>query len=422
MASYKIRQYIKGDTPLYVIFFIMSLFSLLMVYSATGNLAFRYAGGQTWYYLLRHFVFILVGFACMLLMPNLFKVKHYARFTNLAVVVTVAALILAFIQQKMTGAVTNRSVDIAGFSLQPAEMAKITIIMFAARMCSVYRTPYQEAPSRRFPSGRKLSRVSKMAFWWVVGIALLVCVFIGYGDFSTALLIASSVGVLLFAAGSSYKQIFIVIAVGVVFLLMSYFVVSVLFKDVGRFQTVKARVDDYIFGDDDAKNGTTQADYARLAVYEGGVAIWGKGIGNNDVSNYMEAAYNDFIYAIVIEETNFFGAISILFVLLWFLYRGMAIAMAARKSYASFLVLGLTCVYVTQAFINMMVSTGLLPVTGQPLPWVSMGGTSVIFIGIAIGMIHTVSYRNKQMALAVEGDLSVEELEQLEEDRLEEDK
>jgi cell division protein FtsW len=152
--------------------------------------------------------------------------------------------------------------------------------------------------------------------------------------------------------------------------------------------------------------GTTQADYAKLAIYEGGML--GKGPGRSEVSNYMEAAYNDFIFAIIIEEYGMVGGIFVALLFLILLYRGVAIVRRSDRTYPAFLTTGLVLLLVFQATINMAVSVGAAPVTGQPLPWISMGGTSMLFTAISFGMILSVSYHNQRSKNVVEPPVMVD--------------
>ncbi len=152
-------------------------------------------------------------------------------------------------------------------------------------------------------------------------------------------------------------------------------------------------IDRFINGDPNSEKGITQADYAKLAIYEGGT--FGKGPGRSNVSNYMASAYNDFIFAIIVEEYGLIIGIMVMFLYLIFFFRSVVIVRRATRTFPAFLVIGLTVLLVFQAMINIGVSTGVLPVTGQPLPWISLGGSSLLFTSMAIGCILSVSYQNQ---------------------------
>ncbi len=187
---------------------------------------------------------------------------------------------------------------------------------------------------------------------------------------------------------------------GMLLLTTIYFTADLLPDWAGRVHTFKERIDDFLFGDKEQEEGTTQADYAKLAIYEGSLA--GKGPGGSEVSNYMEAAYNDFIYAIIIEEYGWLGGFFVLFLFLILLFRGVVIVRRSTRTYPAFLAAGMVLMLVFQAMINMSVSVGIIPVTGQPLPWISVGGTSMLFTAVSFGVILSVSYHNQKDRPATE--------------------
>ncbi|MFA5327095.1 MAG: FtsW/RodA/SpoVE family cell cycle protein [Prolixibacteraceae bacterium] len=387
----KLAKIFKGDRTLWVILIFLSLVSLVIVYSATGKLAYREANGNTMHYLIRQVVFILTGFMIMLLLVNILPVVVYFKISPVLIGVTIFALIVAIIQFKFTGGhskETSRSLDMAFFSFQPAELAKITLIMYASRMLSKAQRTEEEL---------------KHAFYWVTGVSGVVCFLIFMSNFSTAALIFITVLILMLIARVSYKYILSLVGAGILALILIYSLATVFPASIGskgRIQTVKARIDDFLKGDNDAVNGTTQADYARLAIFEGG--MFGKGPGNSEVSNYMEAGYNDFIYAIFIEEYGFVGGAALALLYLILLFRGVIIVRRCDRTFPAFMVTGLVLLMTFQAFINMAVSVGAVPVTGQPLPWVSMGGSSMLFTAASFGIILAVSANNQKNKVAAE--------------------
>jgi cell division protein FtsW len=381
----KLAKIFKGDRTLWVVLIFLSLVSLVIVYSATGKLAYREAGGNTMYYLIRQVVFILIGFGIMLFLVNILPVVIYFKISPALIGITIGTLILAIIQYKMSGEVdkeTSRSLSLPFFSFQPAELAKIALIMYASRMLSKAQRSEEEL---------------KVAFYWITGLSAVVCFLVFLSNFSTAALIFITILVLMLIARVSYKYIMSLVGVGIVAVLLIY-TAATIFPDsigqIGRVSTVKGRIDDFIHGDDDAVKGTTQADYARLAVFEGG--MFGKGPGNSEVSNYMEAGYNDFIYAIFIEEYGFVGGAFLALLYLILLFRGVIIVRRCDRTFPAFMVTGLVLLMTFQAFINMAVSVGAVPVTGQPLPWVSMGGSSMLFTAASFGIILAVSANNQK--------------------------
>ncbi len=387
----RLAKIFKGDLTLWVILIFLSLISLVIVYSATGKLAYREANGNTMYYLIRQVVFILIGFGIMLFLVNVLPVSLYFKISPVLVGITIFTLILAIIQYKLTGSAdnkeTSRSLNMPFFSFQPAELAKISLIMFAARLLSKAQRTEEEL---------------KVAFYWITGVSTVVCFLIFLSNFSTAALVFITILILMLIARVSFKYILSLVGAGIVAVFLIYGAASA-FPDsigrAGRIATVKGRIDDFVHGDNNAVNGTTQADYARLAIFEGGVV--GKGPGNSEVSNYMEAGYNDFIYAIFIEEYGFVGGAFLALLYLILLFRGVIIVRRCDRTFPAFMVTGLVLLMTFQAFINMAVSVGAVPVTGQPLPWVSMGGSSMLFTAASFGVILAVSANNqKNKALA----------------------
>ncbi len=384
--NFPIGKILKGDRIIWVILVFLSLASLLVVYSATGRLAYRQAGGNTGYYLIRQIAFILIGFGLMAFLVNIIPVKFYSWIAPLLLMVTAAALFAAIIQYKLTPSKpTPRSLDLGFLSFQPAELAKISLIMFVAKVLGKRQKTYEDL---------------KKAFIWIMGVSIGICGVIFYGDISTSALIFGSVMVLMFIGRIPIKLLLLPVAAGLVMLSLIYFTADYLPEWAGRVHTFKERIDDFVYGDDQAELGMTQSDYGRLAIYEGGVL--GKGPGGSEVSNYMEAAYNDFIYSIIIEEYGWLGGIGIALLYLIFLYRGVVIVRRSNRTFPAFLTAGLVLIMVFQAIINMAVSTGVFPVTGQPLPWISMGGTSTLFTAASFGIILSVSYQNQKDKEVVE--------------------
>lgn len=376
----------KGDRTLWVILLLLSLVSILVVYSATGKLAYRQAGGFTAHYLVRHGGFIAGGFLLIILMVNYVPVRLYSRIAPAVLGCTIVFLVMALIQYKLTGKATPRSLDLKIFSFQPAELAKLALVMFGARMLA---------------SRQKNTDELKTAFKWVMGATAIICLMIAFGNVSTAGVIFTGMVGLMFVGRIPMKYIGLTGAAGIALFALMYVTADFMPASFGRVHTLRGRIDTFI-GRGDAKaeaeqnDGITQAEYAKLAIYEGGII--GKGPGGSEVSNYMEAGYNDFIYAIIVEEYGLFGAFVILMLYLFFLYRGVATVRQSSRTFPAFLATGIVLIYTIQAFVNMAVSAGVMPVTGQPLPWISMGGTSMLFTAAGFGIILSVSYLNKQNA------------------------
>lgn len=369
----------RGDRVIWIVLLLLSLLSLLIVYSSTGALAYRQASGNTMHFLIRQIFFLGAGLGLMLVMVNFLSVKIYSILSNLLVYLSIGLLLVSVAMQFAgMSSGSGRTLDIGFISFQPAELAKISLIMFSAKVLG---------------KNQKSKDELKKAFYIIIAHTIVVCLLIFVSNFSTAALLFATILTMLFVGRVPFKYLFFVIAVGGGIVVATYFLADQFPSAPTRMHTVKGRIDRFINGDPDAEKGITQADYAKLAIYEGG--ILGKGPGNSDVSNYMAAAYNDFIFAIIIEEYGLIAGIAVMFLYLIFFFRAVVIVRRATRTFPAFLVTGLTMLLVFQAMINIGVSSGVLPVTGQPLPWVSLGGTSLLFTSVAFGCILSVSYQNQ---------------------------
>ncbi|MBW6534775.1 MAG: FtsW/RodA/SpoVE family cell cycle protein [Mariniphaga sp.] len=369
----------RGDRVIWIVLLLLSLLSLLIVYSSTGALAYRQASGNTMHFLIRQIFFLGAGLGLMLVMVNFLSVKIYSILSNFLIYLSIGLLLVSVAMQfaGMSGG-SGRTLDIGFISFQPSELAKISLIMFSAKVLG---------------KNQKSKDELKKAFYIIIAHTIVVCGLIFVSNFSTAALLFATILTMLFVGRVHLKYLFFVIAVGVGIVLVTYFLADQFPSAPTRIHTVKGRIDRFINGDPNAEKGITQADYAKLAIYEGG--ILGKGPGNSDVSNYMAAAYNDFIFAIIVEEYGLIAGIVVMFLYLIFFFRAVVIVRRATRTFPAFLVTGLTMLLVFQAMINIGVSSGVLPVTGQPLPWVSLGGTSLLFTSVAFGCILSVSYQNQ---------------------------
>jgi len=355
------------------------MLSLLIVYSATGALAYREAGGRTWFFLVRHMVFLMLGFGVMLLMVNVLPVKIYSVVATLALYVSIALLVLAVVL-KMGHVIhgSGRTLPLGPLSFQPAEIAKISLILYVAKVLG---------------KKQKTKRDLFLAFKGAIIPTVLVCFLISLSDFSSSALLFATIMTMMFVGRIPIKYILLVLAAGLVSLGAMYLTASVMEKTPGRIGTIKGRIDRFVEGESATTDKIEDDDYAKFAIYSGGFI--GKGPGHSEASNYIKNAYNDYIFAIIIEEYGLFFGIIVIFLYLIFFFRGVTIVRRATRTFPAFMVVGLTMVLVFQAMINVGVSSGVLPDTGQPLPWVSYGGTSMIFTAISFGCILSVSCQNQ---------------------------
>ena len=379
--EYTVKNLIRGDRVIWAVLLFLSMLSLLIVYSATGALAFRQAGGNTFYFLIRQIVFLGLGFAIIVVMVKVVPVKLYSILARILVIFSIFLLLVA-LGLKFAGKAgdsSGRTLNLGFISFQPAEIAKLAVIMYTAKILGIEQGSEEGL---------------KKAFWKILVVAGIICGLIMISNFSTAALLFLTVISMMFVGRIPFRHLALVVAAGIAMLVSIYFLADHLENLPARFQTFRGRIERFIHCDPAAETGITQADYAKLAIYEGG--IFGKLPGNSDVANYMAAAYNDFIYAIIIEEYGLIGGILLMGLYMILFFRGIMIVKRTNRTFPAFLVTGLTLLLVYQAMVNMGVSSGVLPVTGQPLPWVSMGGTSLLFTSVAFGCILSVSYQNQR--------------------------
>ena len=374
-----ILKYFKGDRVIWIVLVFLSLLSLLIVYSATGALAYRVHGGNTMHYLIRQVFFIGMGLGVIVLMVNVIPVKFYSVAANYLLYISIVLLVVAVVL-KLAGVLkgTGRTFNLGIFSFQPAEVAKIALILFTAKVLGKKQRTKEDLGA---------------AFRKIMIFTGLICGLILLSNFSTSALIFATIITMMFIGRIPIKYMLMVFAAGVGLIVLIYFTADLVPDSIGRIHTIKGRIERFIHGDPNSEQGVTQADYAKLAIYSGG--ILGKGPGQSDVSNYMAAAYNDFIFAIIVEEYGLIFGAGVIFLYLIFFFRGIIIVRRSTRTFPAFVVIGLSLVMVYQAMINIGVSSGVLPVTGQPLPWISLGGTSLLFTSVAFGCILSVSHQNQ---------------------------
>ncbi len=366
----KIFEYFKGDKIIWMVVIILSVISILAVYSSTGTLAYKYQAGNTEYYLIKHFIILMFGLLLMFLAHKI-KYTYYSRLSQLALIVGIPLLLITLLMgTSIHDASRWLTLPVINISFQSSDFAKLALIMYLARLLTKKQNQIKDF---------------KSAFVPVILPVIIVCGLILPANFSTAAILFSTSIVLMFIGRVNYKYIAAIIFIGA-FALTIFVVILLRSADQGRVNTWSARVENYINKTD---ADTYQADQAKIAIASGG--ILGKMPGNSTQRNFLPQAFSDFIYAIIIEEYGLIGGFIILLLYMILLYRGVRIAHKAPGTFGSLLVAGLTFSLVFQAMINMAVTVNLLPVTGQPLPMLSMGGTSLWFTGLAIGIILSVS-------------------------------
>ncbi|MES2809243.1 MAG: FtsW/RodA/SpoVE family cell cycle protein, partial [Bacteroidota bacterium] len=364
----QILQNIRGDRWIWLIVILLSLISMLSVYSAIGSLAYkRGVGAES--ILMKHVAMIVGGIALMYISHRI-DYRYYAGISKLLMFITVPLLLYTLV----FGANINEakrwiSIPGTGLSFQTSDMAKLALITYLARTLS-----------------RKQENIKdvKQSFLPIISAVCLVFVLIAPANLSTALMLFGVSILLLIMGRISIKQIAVTCAAGLVLL-----VVTMLTGVGGRNGTRISRIKTFMHPEQADPARTFQADHAKIAIASGG--FFGKGPGKSSEVNYLPEAYSDEIYAIIVEEYGMLGGIVLVGLYLFLLYRCIKIVTKAPKAFGALLAAGLSFSLTIQAFANMAVAVGLGPVTGVPLPFVSMGGTSMLFTSIAFGIILSVS-------------------------------
>lgn len=364
-------KYIKGDKVIWTVVLLLSLLSILVVYSSVVALAYRYKGGDTGSYLIKHIFIVGSGIFLMYLIHKV-KYSYFSRISQIAMWISMPLLFYTLVKGVSAGE-ASRWLAIPGTSLtfQTSDFAKLALISYVARMLSIKQDVIKDF---------------KQAFLPIVVPVGFICALILPANFSTAALLFLTCLVLMFIGRMNTKHLLMLIGSGIVFGALLIVLIFNFPKIIKRGETWKARIENFRSGDSESN---FQAEQAKIAIATGGVV--GKGPGNSMQRNFLPQASSDFIFAIVIEEWGLISAFIIVFLYVVLLFRGIRIANKSEKTFGSLLAVGLTFSLVFQAMINMAVAVNLFPVTGQPLPLVSMGGTSIWFTSIAIGIILSVS-------------------------------
>ncbi len=367
----KINRYLKGDPIIWGVIIVLSIFSLLAVYSATSTLAMHKMDGNSLYYLVRHGVILAFGIM-IIFITHLVHYKYYSRLSQLLIGIAVVLLLITlFLGTNVNQATRWLTLPGLGFTIQTSDFAKLALIMYIARVLSM-----KQGEIKSF----------KEAFLPVIIPVIIICVLILPENLSTAALIFGISFLLMFIGRISIKHL--LASGGVAILLLALFIaVGTLVKKEGRINTWKNRIENY-FDEDGAEN--YQSQQAKIAIATGG--LFGKNPGKSVQRNFLPNPYSDFIYAIIVEEYGLIiGGIPVLLAYLFLLFRAGVIVRKCDRTFPAFLAIGLTLMIVVQAMVNMAVAVGIFPVTGQTLPLVSMGGSSMLFTSIALGIILSIS-------------------------------
>ncbi|MFH1161254.1 MAG: FtsW/RodA/SpoVE family cell cycle protein [bacterium] len=367
---------IRGDKVIWIIVILLSIFSLLAVYSSTGLLAYKKQGGNTEYYLMKQFLILGMGFALMYL-THLVKYTYYSRLSQIGLILTIPLLIVTLISgTNLNEANRWLTVPIINVTFQSSDVAKLFLIMYVARVLSKNQDQIKEF---------------KKGFLPAIFPVVIICGLILPANFSTAAILFVTCLVLMFIGRVNLKYIFALMGIGMAGFILLLGIAMTAPGFLPRSVTWKNRIDTFLDDEKSTKDATYQVDQAKIAIVSGGML--GKSPGKSTQRNFLPHPYSDFIFAIIIEEYGIIGGGVVMLLYLILFFRVIRIANKCPGNFGALLSVGIGFSLVFQALINMAVAVNLFPVTGQTLPLISMGGTSIWFTCIAIGIILSVSRR-----------------------------
>lgn len=399
----------KGDKVIWMVFFFLCIISIIEVYSASSQLTYK--GGNYVAPVLKHISILLMGIFFMVVTLNI-KCKYFRIVLPLMLGLSFVALISVYIVGQMTNG-AHRWVTVMGIQFQPSEIAKGTLVLAVSQILSAMQTE---------------KGADKQAFRYILTVCMFFIPLIMLENLSTAALLCIVVFMMMLIGRVPATQLGKLLGITTLFISGVFAMVmffgtdrqrehtvsdvdttqvvaendkeeSVVEKVFHRFDTWKARIDDFIYNkplkaEDVDLDKDGQWAHANIAIASSNIT--GKGPGNSEECDFLSQAFSDFIYAIIIEETGIFGAVFVAMLYIILLFRTGRIANRCENNFPAFLAMGLALLLVTQALFNMCVAVGLAPVTGQPLPLISKGGTSTIINCVYIGAILSISRSAKR--------------------------
>ncbi|MCX6315336.1 MAG: FtsW/RodA/SpoVE family cell cycle protein [Sphingobacteriales bacterium] len=383
----------KGDRVIWGIVVILTLVSLLVVYSSTGSLAYKYSK-STESYLFKQFAFIILG---VLIIYFAHRVNYtiYSRIAKLFFLISIPLLIYTyFFGTKLNEGSRWITLPVINMTFQTSDMAKLALFMYLSRQLSRRQNTIKDF---------------KKGFLPVIMPVAIICLLIAPANLSTAMLIGGTSFMLMFIGRVSIKHIFITLCLA---LLPVFFLVAVAIKyydkdthrskdlpavlSTGRIPTWVGRIQTFMYSNKEDENEKLyQINQAKIAIASG--SWFGRGPGNSNARNFLPHSYSDFIFAIILEEYGLAGGAFMVFIYLLFLYRCIRLYRKCPYAFGAFLALALSFMLVIQAIANMGVNVNIFPNTGVTLPLVSMGGSSFLFTCLSIGIILSVARNVEQL-------------------------
>lgn len=360
---------LRGDRAIWAIIAVLAIFSVLVVYSSTGTLAYRRLAGNTEAILIKHFIIVAGG----LFLTYLAHLTHYMKYSRWAPILLVLSVPLLLYTIAFGTDINDArrwiEVPFVGITFQTSDFAKLSLIIYVAREISSKQDYIKDFNS---------------AFLPIIVPVLIICGLIAPADLSTAILLFFTCVAMMFVGRVAIQYIVLLLLLGVVVFAM-LILLGEFFPDIVRSETWVSRVREFM----EEPDGGYQVQQAKIAMANGG---WmGLGPGNSIQRNYLPSPYSDFIYAIVVEEYGILTGFLLILLYALLFFRATRLVTKSPKAFGAILVIGLSISLVLQAFVNIAVSVHLVPVTGVTLPMISMGGTSVLFTCISFGIILSVS-------------------------------
>ena len=364
--SSRISAELRGDPVIWMIVALLAMFSIVIVYSSTGTLAFQYHEGNTGFFLIKHL--LLLGFG--LFLTYICYLMHPMRYSKMAATLFLIAIPLLVYTLALEGENQGRrwiEIPFVGLTFQTSDFAKLAVIIYLAKAISI----------------SEYIRDFNSAFLPVIIPVVIICGLIAPADLSTAILLFLTCMLMMFIGRVDMKYIGLLIMC-MVMVFATLIILGDFFPEIVRSDTWSARVREF-----NSNDGGYQVQHSMMAIASGGLI--GLGPGNSLLRNSLPNPYNDFIFSTICEEYGLLGGVVIIGLYLLLLFRVARLVTNSSKGFSAMLALGLTLSMVIQALINVAVAVHLIPVTGQNLPLVSYGGTSLIFTCISFGIILSVS-------------------------------
>ncbi|MFH0843593.1 MAG: FtsW/RodA/SpoVE family cell cycle protein [Bacteroidota bacterium] len=363
----------RGDMAIWGLVVLFMVYSLLAVYSSSVAVAFRNYGGNTTYFLRTQLIMLLLGLGIIIVVHYL-PYRIYSAMAGIILIVAAGLLVLTLIfGSRINEATRWLVIPGLGFRLQTSDVAKVALILYLARTLSRYQN--------------ELNNFMLVTKYFMAPVAI-ICALIMPENLSTAMMIFMISIIIMYIGRVPFKFLLAYVGMAVVGVVLFALVLTVVTKD-NRVEVWKNRIETFFSGESDPDEDY-QSNQAKIAISTGG--LFGKAPGRSTQRNMLPQSNSDFIFAIIIEEYGFIlGALPLILAYMILLFRAIAIAKKCETAFPAFLVLGLTVMIVIQAMLNMLVAVGLFPVTGQTLPMVSWGRTSVLVMSFSIGAILSVS-------------------------------